>query len=777
MRIGRVFAVASLAVSTLQTFTAAPVVNAAVAPPPELIAHTMTTQTSGPSGSWASPNNLIPWGLDRIDSRGPGPVGNPYGEVRLDGTYTYSSDGTGVKVYVLDSGVDGSHVDNFGSRVVDGWSYRADSTSLSSYKSNRAAYDADLAAGVPEADRRGIPPCSATYTVGSTTYDRQFDPATFDAPNSIDSTDKGKSDNDGHGTHVAGIAAGALTGLAKNPTVVPVRALDSCGMGSATMVLAGLNWIKADHPAGGKAVVNMSIGFDGSATSIDTAIRSLMAEGIVVVAAAGNDGQPVCTRDSAGNITGYSTPAGTPGTISVGATTSSDTEAYYSSYGDCVDIFSPGTSVLSSWPYSKPAGGSASTHTWWVQSGTSMAAPHVTGAVARWLQSQALTASAGTEVSSNAFAWLRLNATCDPIVPYSSSRTQQTPNRLLAVGAAVKKPCGPQTVTVTTSAQAATVSFEAATAFNGADITAYHVSLTPGVHTCDVDPSVATEPYSCSFSGLERATTYTASVTATNSAGTGPARTKSATTPDVPPAVTGLSATSGDHQASFTWGGAVVGATYTVTMVPGGATCSSTTTGCTVTGLVNGQSYSASVVGVNPNGTGSSSASVSVTPDGSPEVPALKTAVADRSVTLRWLAVADFASVTYVVTASPGGQSCTTTSTSCTITGLSNGAAYSFAITIRTGTGKVAASSTATTARPGFTVKKTSVKKGSRTLLTSIVVPVSKGKRTWSAKGGCFISAGRMVAPKRRVTCSLTLATARTSTFPAARTTVRVAVR
>ena len=483
----------------------------------EPVAHTMVTQTAGPSG-FATPNSVIPWGLDRLDSRGP-----DLGEAALGGSYTYSSDGSGVKVYVLDSGVSASHPD-FGSRVVDGWSYRADSTALTDYKNYRAAYDANPSVG--------IAPCASTFSVGGTTYERRFDPATFDAPSAVDSSDTGTTDNDGHGTHVAGIVAGTLTGVAKGATIVPVRALDSCGSGSVTMVRRGLEWIRDDHQPGERAVVNMSIGFGSTATSIDSAIRTLIAEGVVVVAAAGNDAATSCN----------STPAGTAGTFSVGASTMTggrDKESYFSNYGDCVDIFAPGQSVLSAWPYAKPVGGASVVDGWWVQSGTSMAAPHVAGAVARWLQGRSLTASSGSDVSASAWAWMKASATCDAVTYWSASRSGQTANRLLAVDATVKVPCGPSDWMATAGVRSGTVEFVESAAGNGSAVTGYTVTLTPGGQVCSIDPAVDVSPYSCPFTSLANGTTYTASLTATNSAGTGPARTTTFTTSALPVAVTG----------------------------------------------------------------------------------------------------------------------------------------------------------------------------------------------------------------------------------------------
>jgi subtilisin family serine protease len=217
-----------------------PSVSASNEPAPftEEIARTMVTsspQTVGPE------NGALSWGLDRIDQRT---------AVSSPASYSFSSDGTGVKAYILDSGVSATHPD-FGARVVDGWSYRASTTALLSYRNALSAYATD--------PRTGIQPCAnnASYAVN---------PATFDNPNTTDVADKGKIDNDGHGTHVAGIIGGDTTGVAKGVTIVPVRSLDSCGNGTRTMILEALAWILNDHVAGQKAILNLSIGFDTQVT-------------------------------------------------------------------------------------------------------------------------------------------------------------------------------------------------------------------------------------------------------------------------------------------------------------------------------------------------------------------------------------------------------------------------------------------------------------------------------------------------------------------------------
>lgn len=417
-------------------------VHAAIsAPEPEMIARAIGTQTTGPLG-FPAPNDVIPWGLDRIDSR-----------IGRDNTFTYSTDGTGVKAYVVDSGVNASH-GAFFSRVLTGWSYRSRTSdptgaALTSYNNAIAAYNSNPATG--------ISPCAYKSSV------HQFTPSTFDGVR--EDSDVGKVDNDGHGTHVAGTIGGTNTGVAKEVSIVPVRVLDSCGAGTTTMVLGGLNWILTDHLPGQKAVVNMSIGFESTATSVETAIKNLLAEGIVVVAASGNDGGSSCGI----------TPAGTPGTISVGASTYNDLEPYFSNFGQCVDIFAPGQSIVSTWPKYL-----TTTDTYAGETGTSMAAPHVAGAVARFLQSATVTATTPTDT----WNWLKTNATCNTITYYKSSASDtsrvalaKTPNRLLAVEAPATVPCAPGNVTATSGSESSVVTWDEVPAGNGSAITAYTALL------------------------------------------------------------------------------------------------------------------------------------------------------------------------------------------------------------------------------------------------------------------------------------------------------------
>jgi subtilisin family serine protease len=654
----RLVAALVLVCSSFVAFSAPATIHAAnIALEPELIARKLATQTTGPSG-FLSPNDVMPWGLDRIDSR-----------IGRDNTFTYSTDGTGVKAYVIDSGVSATHLE-FSGRVLPGWSYRSRTsdptgTALTSYNYAIAAYGSN--------PTLGLKPCAYKPEV------HQFDPSTFDGVR--DDSDIGQVDNDGHGTHVAGTIGGTLTGVAKAVSIVPVRVLDSCGQGTSTMVLNGLNWILDNHQQGERAVVNMSIGFESPAKPIDAVIKSLLSEGVVIVAASGNESKSACGK----------TPAGTEGTISVGASMSNDGEPLFTNFGSCVDIYAPGQSVISSWPKYLSA-----INTYAGETGTSMAAPHVTGAVARYLQSATVTSTTPTE----AWNWLKKNATCNAITYYKSSETDisraslvKTPNRLLAVEAPATVPCAPGNITATVADKSSVITWDEVVAGNGADVTAYTATATPGGMTCSVASGT-----SCTIAGLTNNTNYSISVAATNSVGVGTASSGVSVIPVGPPsAITGLNVAPQLKALDVSWVQAVgdgAGITYTATATPGGATCSSTETSinsCKITGLVNGTQYTVSVVGTNTFGTSS------------------ETKI-EKSV------------------------------------------------------------------RPGFTVKKSQVKKGSKSSLSWLISSLSTGKKTWSETGPCSIVGTKLKAPKSSGSCVVRLKVAKTAKFPAMSTKLRVAV-
>ena len=574
-----------------------PSVSASNEPAPftEEIARTMVTsspQTAGPE------NGALSWGLDRIDQRT---------AVSSPASYDFTEDGGGVTAYVLDSGVNATHPE-FGGRVRDGWSYRGSSTALANYKSALAAYAQD--------PNTGIRPCAndGTYAVN---------PATFDAPSSVDAADKGLTDNDGHGTHVAGIIGGDTTGVAKNVTIVPVRTLDSCGNGTRTMILEALTWIQNHHVTGQKAILNLSIGFDSQVTSVDNAIIAIMNKGVVVVAAAGNEATSACNN----------TPASTPGTISVGSSANDtsaspfvDRESYFSNFGQCVDIFAPGSSISSTYSFL-----SGVTNTYATQSGTSMAAPFIGGAVARYLQLQDIAPDSFVTGPTAAWTWLLGNATQNAIVPFNTARTQQSPNRLLYVP--------PSAVRVEQLQVAAAVNSAVVSWQNPQPNTTYVARATPGNASC-----TAVAVSSCTITGLVGGTSYVVSTVASNVNGKGAAsRTVTPTSVEVPtvpvapvvptvpvvpetptkqviavaprpPEIVTLSILNRSIELSWL---AVVSSspvTYVVTSSDGITVCTTTATSCVVQGLANGKEYSFSVLAQSAAGISNASVGIVARP-------------------------------------------------------------------------------------------------------------------------------------------------------------------
>jgi subtilisin family serine protease len=220
----------------------------------------------------------------------------------LSGTYTYpDTAGTGVTAYVIDTGVRITHAQISG----------------------RASYGYDAVDG-----------------------------------------DTTASDGNGHGTHVATTIAGSTYGVAKKAKIVAVRVLDNAGSGTTAGVVAGIDWVTANHS--GPSVANLSLG-GGASTALDTAVRNSIASGVTYAVAAGN---------SSANASSYS-PARVTEAITVGATTSTDARASYSNYGSVLDIFAPGSSITAGWYTSDTATNTIS--------GTSMATPHVAGAAAVYL--------------------------------------------------------------------------------------------------------------------------------------------------------------------------------------------------------------------------------------------------------------------------------------------------------------------------------------------------------------------------------------------------------
>ncbi|HEY5024774.1 MAG TPA: fibronectin type III domain-containing protein, partial [Acidimicrobiales bacterium] len=248
-----------------------------------------------------------------------------------------------------------------------------------------------------------------------------------------------------------------------------------------------------------------------------------------------------------------------------------------------------------------------------------------------------------------------------------------------------------------------------APASNGSTITGYTVTSSPGGHTC----VWTSGPLTCTVSGLTNGTPYTFSVTATNGVGTGPASTaSSAVTPAaVPGAPTGVHATASDGAASVSFtapvnnGGSAI-TSYTVTEYPGGATTSCSASPCTVSGLSNGTPYTFIVTATNGAGTGpGSTPSTAVTPAGLPGAPTkVHVTGGDTQVSVSWTAPdSNGSTITgYIVTTSPGGATTSCSGTPCTISGLTDGTAYTFTVTAVNGVGTGAPSSASDAVTPAL---------------------------------------------------------------------------
>jgi subtilisin family serine protease len=235
--------------------------------------------------------------------------------------------------------------------------------------------------GLDRTDQRALP-LSGTYTYnntgsGVTAYiidtGIRYDHTEFGgrAVFGFDAFGGTGADCNGHGTHVAGTVGGTKYGIAKSVALVAVRVLDCGGSGTWSGVIAGMDWVAANHA--GPAVANMSLG-GGASSSVDDATRRLIASGVATAVAAGNGNRGGVAQDACK----YS-PARVAEAMTVGATNNTDTKASWSNYGICVDWFAPGVSITSSWSTSSTATSTIS--------GTSMASPHTAGVAALYLQS------------------------------------------------------------------------------------------------------------------------------------------------------------------------------------------------------------------------------------------------------------------------------------------------------------------------------------------------------------------------------------------------------
>jgi len=208
-------------------------------------------------------------------------------------------------------------------------------------------------------------------------------------------------DCNGHGTHVAGTIGAASYGVAKAVSLHGVRVLSCAGIGLNSDVIAGVDWVSANHV--NPAVANMSLG-GGKSPALDQAVTNLWNSGVFLAVAAGNDNVDACTES----------PSGAPSVFTVAASEKTDAKASYSNWGTCVEAYAPGSAIKSTYLVG----------TTMSLSGTSMATPHVVGVSALYK------ATFGDQPSATVANWIITNSTAGVI----TGNVSGTPNRLLFKG-------------------------------------------------------------------------------------------------------------------------------------------------------------------------------------------------------------------------------------------------------------------------------------------------------------------------------------------------------
>ena len=372
-------------------------------------------------------------------------INPPWGLDRLDqaglplsNTYTYGTTGGGVTAYIVDTGIRTTH-NEFAGRIA------------------RGAY-------IDWGDGTGVEDCN------------------------------------GHGTHVAGTIGGRTYGVAKSVQLVPMKVFACSGTTQSSSVLVGLDWVVKDHLAGVPAVLNLSLGSVVS-PAFDAAVNAVIADGVTVVVAAGNEASDACN---------YS-PARVAAAITVGATQVDDSVAGYSNYGPCLDLFAPGSSVLSAW---KTSDTSSAT-----MSGTSMATPHVTGAVARLLQAR--------PADSPAQVWAALDAASTG----GAIRATRSgdPNKLVHLTpTAMTSPDAPRRVSGVAGNAHVSLWWSAPWFDLGLPVFDYVVQYRPVGGSWSTFADGMSAATAATVTGLANETSYEFQVAAVNAAGPGPMSTPSA---------------------------------------------------------------------------------------------------------------------------------------------------------------------------------------------------------------------------------------------------------
>ncbi|WNG25329.1 S8 family serine peptidase [Cystobacter fuscus] len=232
----------------------------------------------------------------------------------------------------------------------------------------------------------------------------------------------GSNDCDGHGTHIAGIIGGATYGVAKGVTLHSVRVMDCENVGYVSDLIAGIDWVTAHHEK--PAVANISLSTSAT-TSLDDAVTRSINAGVTYAVSAGKVGSLNSCLLS---------PGRTPAALTVGASDSNDSVASISNVGGCVDLYAPGVGITSAW-------GTSDTSTQMLD-GTSMAAAHVAGVAALYLEAhpQATPAEVSTELITRATPDVMYPGSSDPtyrlLYALGNGPDQSPPHVLLTAPAA-----------------------------------------------------------------------------------------------------------------------------------------------------------------------------------------------------------------------------------------------------------------------------------------------------------------------------------------------------
>jgi subtilisin family serine protease len=323
------------------------------------------------------------------------------------------------------------------------------------------------------------------------------------------------SDCDGHGTHVAGLAAGSTVGVATRARLIAVRVLDCNGDGEVADVVNALQWVRAHHRSGVAAIVNLSFGVDlgDDGTSIDREVQALIDEGVVVTVASGNGdaaGRPIDACKIA--------PGDVPDALTVGAVGILDVVAYYSNNGQCVDLYAPGgdrfRGLESAWKDSDTD--------YEFDVGTSMASPLVAGYAALLAEQQ-------PGMCATTISQAIIDRSTKGVI---QGMTADSLNRLLFVDTApiaVTAPGEPSHIMITTDSTGLVVSWDPP-CDGGSAITNTRVSLLRNGKVVQ-RKEVPTGTSAVRFTGLAVGSKYQVVVKATNAIGDGIATSRITTMP------------------------------------------------------------------------------------------------------------------------------------------------------------------------------------------------------------------------------------------------------